>query len=97
MPGPYFSWTRRTLAGFAYQEIDHRGPFSAVTKFSTPVTSADDLSIFLRQAFREATTGTPGPTHLRDDLELVADTFRRFGEDKIAPQAEHIHREDLRG
>ena len=25
---------------------------------------------------------------------MVADTFRRFAEDKIAPKAEHIHRED---
>jgi acetolactate synthase-1/2/3 large subunit len=51
----------------AYQEIDHSGPFSAVTKFSGQVTSAKDLPSFLRQAFREATTGTPGPTHLDVD------------------------------
>ena len=48
----------------AYQEIDHVGPFSAVTKFHSLVTSASELPVFLRQAFREATTGTPGPTHL---------------------------------
>ena len=36
----------------------------------------------------------PGDQHLRDDLGLVADTFRRFGEEKIAPHAEHIHRND---
>ena len=48
----------------AYQEIDHRGPFSAVTKFDAHVTCAEDLPVFLRQAFRDATTGTPGPTHL---------------------------------
>ncbi len=34
-------------------------------------------------------------SHLPDDLSLVADTFRRFAEDKIAPHAEHIHRDDL--
>lgn len=33
-----------------------------------------------------------GPTHLPDDFELVADTFRRFAEDKIRPVAEHVHR-----
>ncbi|MGH8979312.1 MAG: acyl-CoA dehydrogenase family protein, partial [Acidimicrobiia bacterium] len=33
-----------------------------------------------------------GPTHLSDDFELVADTFRRFAEDKIRPVAEHVHR-----
>ena len=38
---------------------------------------------------------TPGDAHLRDDLELVADTFRRFATERIAPQAEHIHRQDL--
>ena len=34
------------------------------------------------------------PMHLDEDFEMVADTFRRFAEDKIAPKAEHIHRED---
>lgn len=38
-----------------------------------------------------ATQGS-GPTHLSDDFELVADTFRRFAEDKIKPVAEHVHR-----
>src|SRR5262245_12134520 len=33
-----------------------------------------------------------GPTHLSDDFELVAETFRRFAEDKVRPVAEHIHR-----
>ena len=51
----------------AYQEIDHRGPFASVTKFDSQVTSASELPFFLRQAFREATTGTPGPTHLDVD------------------------------
>jgi (2S)-methylsuccinyl-CoA dehydrogenase len=35
-----------------------------------------------------------GPSHLNDDFEMVADTFRRFATDKIAPVAEHIHRND---
>ncbi len=33
-----------------------------------------------------------GPTHLGSDFELVADTFRRFADDKIRPAAEHVHR-----
>ncbi|GIU89130.1 MAG: acyl-CoA dehydrogenase [Acidimicrobiia bacterium] len=33
-----------------------------------------------------------GPTHLSEDFELVAETFRRFAEDKIRPAAEHVHR-----
>ncbi len=65
----------------AYQEVDHQGPFSAVTKFDGHVTCAEDLPTFLRQAFREATTGTPGPVHLDvDGLDgtVVADDEAEF-------------------
>ena len=48
----------------AYQEVDHNAPFSANTKYSARVDSTNQLPMFLRQAIREATTGTPGPTHL---------------------------------
>jgi (2S)-methylsuccinyl-CoA dehydrogenase len=33
-----------------------------------------------------------GPSHLSEDFELVADTFRRFADDRIRPVAEHVHR-----
>jgi acetolactate synthase-1/2/3 large subunit len=46
------------------------GPFGAVTKYSVPVTRVEELPVFLRQALREATSGTPGPTHL--DLYGIA-------------------------
>ncbi len=36
--------------------------------------------------------GQPGPRHLDPDFEMVADTFRRFAEERIAPAAEAIHR-----
>ncbi len=36
----------------------------------------------------------PGERGLEEDFEMVQDTFRRFAEDKIAPVAEHIHREN---
>ena len=60
----------------AYQEVDHIEPFNAVTKCNTLVNTVEELPGFLRQAFREATSGTPGPAHL--DLigitgEVVAD------------------------
>ena len=48
----------------AYQEVDHMAPFEAVTKFNVPVTSIEEFPLALRQAIREATTATPGPTHL---------------------------------
>jgi acetolactate synthase-1/2/3 large subunit len=54
----------------AYQEVDHASPFSANTKYSARVDSTDQLPMYLRQAIREATTGTPGPAHL--DLAGIA-------------------------
>src|SRR4051812_36089248 len=36
----------------------------------------------------------PGPRHLDGDFEMVQDTFRRFAEQKLAPIAEHIHRDN---
>ncbi len=54
----------------AYQEVDHASPFSANTKYSARVDKTDQLPMYLRQAIREATTGTPGPAHL--DLAGIA-------------------------
>jgi len=48
----------------AYQEVDHVNPFAAVTKSSAFVAKPEQLPVYLRQAFRAATTGTPGPVHL---------------------------------
>lgn len=54
----------------AYQEVDHVNPFSAVTKYSAFVATPEQFPVYLRQAFRSATSGTPGPVHL--DLEGIA-------------------------
>ena len=54
----------------AYQEVNHVNPFAAVTKYDALVANLEQLPIYLRQAFREATSGTPGPVHL--DLEGIA-------------------------
>ena len=53
----------------AYQEVDHMAPFSAVTKYNAYVDGPQNLSQHLRQAFRSAVTGTPGPTHI--DLQAI--------------------------
>ena len=45
----------------SYQEIDHAPPFAAVTKYNVLVDSVEQLPLLLRQAFREATSGAPGP------------------------------------
>ncbi len=38
--------------------------------------------------------GRAGPRHLDPDFELVAETFRRFAAERIAPEAERIHRQN---
>ncbi len=48
----------------AYQEIAHAPLFRAVTKYAENVDTIEQLPFSLRQAFREATTGSPGPVHL---------------------------------
>ncbi|MFA5028306.1 MAG: thiamine pyrophosphate-binding protein, partial [Candidatus Methylomirabilota bacterium] len=58
---------RAALAGehrHAYQEVRHAPLFAAVTKSSAAVTTLEQLPRLLRQAFRDATTGMPGPAHL---------------------------------
>lgn len=48
----------------SYQEIEHFRPFSSTTKYSVAVDTVEQLPHLLRQAFREATSGAPGPVHL---------------------------------
>jgi acetolactate synthase-1/2/3 large subunit len=49
----------------AYQEIEDFNQFDAVTKFSAQVDDVKRLPDLMRQAFRAATSGAPGPAHLR--------------------------------
>jgi len=48
----------------AYQEIEHGPLFAPVTKYNVDVVTPSQLPYLLRQAFREATSGAPGPVHL---------------------------------
>jgi len=48
----------------AYQEIVHGPLFAPVTKFSAAVDAPAQMPHLLRQAFRVATSGAPGPVHL---------------------------------
>ncbi|NKB49012.1 MAG: thiamine pyrophosphate-binding protein [Alphaproteobacteria bacterium] len=64
----------------SYQEVDHRGPFEAVTKYSNAITTVEQLPNALRQALRETVSGQPAPVHLdfdgiigQDVLEAEAD------------------------
>ena len=48
-----------------YQEVEDFSVFEPVTKMSVEVDHVHLLPNLLRQAFRTATTGAPGPVHLR--------------------------------
>ena len=88
----------------SYQEVDHLRPFSAVTKYSVPVDSAEQLPFLLRQALREATSGAPGPVHLdlegtsgnivmegEADLEvIIEENFTRVPAYRPEPEAEMV-------
>src|SRR6201994_1572181 len=47
-----------------YQELPHHPLYTSVTKFSADVADATDLPRLLRQAFREAMSGSTRPAHL---------------------------------
>ena len=48
-----------------YQEIDDVPAFEPVTKFNATVDDVARFPDMVRQAFRAATSGTPGPVHLQ--------------------------------
>jgi acetolactate synthase-1/2/3 large subunit len=54
----------------AYQELDQMQFFVPVTKFNVTVDRVERIPDLLRQAFREATSGSPRPVHL--DLQIAA-------------------------
>jgi len=49
---------------YLYQQIEDFPMFAPVTKFNARVDKVERLADLTRQAFREATSGTPGPVHL---------------------------------
>jgi acetolactate synthase-1/2/3 large subunit len=48
-----------------YQEVDDMPAFEPVTKFNATVDDVARFPDMVRQAFRSATSGTPGPVHLQ--------------------------------
>ncbi|HEY51696.1 MAG TPA: thiamine pyrophosphate-binding protein [Dehalococcoidia bacterium] len=88
----------------AYQEIEHKPMFDAVTKFNVTVDTVEQLPLLLRQAFREAVSGPPGPAHLEfqgirgeiimeqgADLEvIVEEQFSHYPAFRPAPEPELV-------
>jgi acetolactate synthase-1/2/3 large subunit len=61
----------------SYQEIDdHRSLFAPVTKFNASINTTAELPQAIRQAFREAVSGTPRPVHIdvTNHIGLIIDT-----------------------
>jgi len=48
-----------------YQEVDDVPAFETVTKMNVTIDAVERIPDMLRQAFRVATSGTPGPVHLQ--------------------------------
>lgn len=48
-----------------YQEIDDMPAFEPVTKFNATIDDVNRFSDMIEQAFRVATSGSPGPVHLQ--------------------------------
>ncbi len=88
----------------SYQEIEHAPLFQPVTKFNVSVDKTEDLPFFLRQAFREATSGAPAPVHLdllgisgniitdvAANLEvMVEEPFRNYPAFRPEPEPERV-------
>lgn len=49
----------------AYQDVEDFRQFDSVTKWNASIDDVSRLPDMLRQAFREATSGAPGPVHLQ--------------------------------
>ena len=86
-----------------YQEIDDVPAFEPVTKFNATIDDVARIPDMLRQAFRVATSGAPGPVHLQFrgnegqlDLEeaemeaLVEAQFAHVPPFRPEPEAAHV-------
>lgn len=82
--GPYPSSRGRHY----YQQIDDLPLFKPLTKFSARADDVTRLPDLMRQAFREATSGTPGPSHIEllghlGELETKVADFEVFAEPRF--------------
>jgi len=83
--GPYPATRHR----HTYQQIEDFPLFKPLTKYSASVDEISRLPDVLRQAFRAATTGTPGPVHIElqghlGELELEVDELPIIGEPQFS-------------
>ena len=89
----------------SYQEVDdHWSMFAPVTKFNASINTTAELPQVIRQAFREAVSGTPRPVHIDmvNNLGITIDTgevacdlyheprFAKVPPFRPAPEAEDV-------
>ncbi len=70
-------WGREALWGVVPGALAGAAPF---------VSAWRDPAVLAELAYED------GPRHLDAEFDLVQETFRRFAEDRVVPEAEHIHR-----
>src|SRR5438105_1162441 len=93
----------RTKFRKVYQEIDDMPAFEPVTKFNATVDDVSRFPDMVRQAFRVAVSGTPGPVHLQfrgnegqidaEEAEmepLVEELFARVPPFRPEPEFAHV-------
>jgi acetolactate synthase-1/2/3 large subunit len=86
-----------------YQEVDDVPAFEPVTKMNATVDDVARIPDMVRQAFRAATTGAPGPVHLQfrgnegqvdveeAEMEALVETqFARLPPFRPQPEAVHV-------
>ena len=86
-----------------YQEIDDVPAFEPVTKFNATIDDVARIPDMVRQAFRVATSGAPGPVHLQfrgnegqmdveeAEMEALVETqFSRVPPFRPEPEAAHV-------
>jgi acetolactate synthase-1/2/3 large subunit len=92
-----------TVYRHVYQEIEDLPMFNSVTKFNAQVDKVERLPDLLRQTFRAATSGAPGPVHLEmrgshghvvedeGDLELIVEApFLQYPAFRPEPEGERV-------
>ncbi len=86
-----------------YQEVDDVPAFEPVTKFNATVDAVERIPDMVRQAFRVAVSGSPGPVHLQfrgnegqldaEEAEmdpLTEELFAQVPPFRPEPQREHV-------
>lgn len=66
------------------QDADHQALFAPLTKWSITVNDVRGIPRIMREAFRRATTGAPGPVHVDFPREILAETLE--ADEPVSPE-----------